>query len=93
MGILVNEGTLPSGLPVSNVYMSFGNDVIYVYPKSGNDMYTVRGEYKVYRDETKFPGTDIRIQTSTEVSDISTGVFQILYQKLKEEYPDSQDVM
>lgn len=90
MGILVSEGTLPSGLPVSNVYMSFGNDVIYVYPM-GNNMYSVRGEYKVYKDETKNPGTDIRIQFVVQAADITSGVFAILYEKLKETYPDSTD--
>jgi hypothetical protein len=91
MGILVYEGTLPSGIPVSNVYMSFGSEIVYISPKSPDDRYTVNTHYKVYKDDTKNPNSDIRIPFAIQVNDISVGIFQSLYENLKQIYPDSVD--
>ena len=91
MGILVNEGVLPSGIPVSNVYMSFGSEIVYVSPKSPDDLYTINTYYKVYKDDTKQPDTNIRIPFAIQVNDISVGVYTSLYENLKQIYPDSVD--
>jgi hypothetical protein len=93
MGILVSEGILPSGIPVSNVYMSFGSEIVYVSPKNPDDLYTINTYYKVYKDETKALNTDIRIPFSVEVNDMSVGIFHFLYEKLKGFYPNSTDVI
>jgi len=89
MGIFVPEANLPMGITVSNVYMSFSGEVIYTVPISGQ--YNVNTHYKVYKDETKQPDTNIRIPFPVQVSDISVGVYTLLYENLKQIYPDSVD--
>jgi hypothetical protein len=89
MGILVPEATLPMGITVSNVYMSFSGEVIYTIPTSGQ--YRVNTYYKVYKDELKQPDTNIRIPINVQVSDISVGVYTSLYENLKQIYPESVD--
>jgi hypothetical protein len=91
MGILVADGVLPSGIPVSNVYMSFDSEVIYVSPRGADGKYTIQTNYKVFKDDTKQPSSDIRVQLAIQVNDISVGVFQSLYENLKQIYPDSVD--
>jgi hypothetical protein len=92
MGILVPEAYLPMGVTVSNVYMSFSGEVIYTVPRSGQ--YNVNTYYKVYKDETKQPDTNIRIPISVLVSNIvGRDVYTILYDELKTLYPGSTDII
>ena len=91
MGILVPEAYLPMGITVSNVYMSFSGEVIYTVPANGQ--YRINTYYKVYKDESKKPDTNIRIPISTQVSNIiARDVYTILYDELKAVYPGSTDV-
>ena len=92
MGILVPEAYLPMGITVSNVYMSFSGEVIYTVPANGQ--YRINTYYKVYKDESKKPDTNIRIPISTQVSNIiARDVYTILYEELKSVYPGSTDVI
>lgn len=91
MGILVPEANLPMGLSLSNVYISFSDEVIYTVPCNGN--YRINTYYKVYKDETKQPDTNIRIPISTQVSNISIGVYTSLYEELKRMYTNSTDIL
>ena len=92
MGILVPEATLPSGIQLSNVYVSFGNNMIQVTPRdSVSNIHSVTGVYSVYTDLTKERGTNINIPFWAETSDISTGVYTILYEKLKTIYTEGTD--
>ena len=90
MGIIVTDSTLPSGLPVNNVYMSFGTECITIFPKNPEGLYTIQIHYKVYKDDTKQPNSDVRIPLTVQVSDISN-IFQTLYENLKQIYPNSTD--
>ena len=90
MGILVADGILPSEIPVSNVYMSFNSECITIFPRNTEGLYTIQIHYKVYKDYTKQPNSDIRIPFSIQVSDISN-IFQTLYENLKQIYPNSAD--
>lgn len=89
MGILVPEANLPMGITVSNVYVSFSGEVIHTIPANGQ--YTINTHYKVYKDDTKQPDTNIRIPLGIQVSDISVGVYTSLYENLKQIYPNSVD--
>jgi len=93
MGIFVSDGVLPSGIPISNVYMSFSGSLVYVEPKYQNYIYTVRAFCKVFKDQesksTSQP--DITFQVVNQVSDINVGVFACLYEKLKEMFPNNID--
>jgi hypothetical protein len=91
MGIIVSEGILPSGIPISNVYMSFSSETVYIFPKNIDDKYIIQTYYKVYKDDTKQPDTNIRIPLAIQVSDISVGIYTTLYENLKQIYPDSLD--
>ena len=92
MGIIVTNGTLPSGIPISNVYMSFSGEVIYTVPANGQ--YRINTYYKVYKDESKQPDTNIRIPIVTQTSNIvGRDVYTILYDELKDLYPGSTDVI
>jgi hypothetical protein len=92
MGILVPEANLPMGITISNVYMSFSGEVIYTVPANGQ--YRINTYYKVYKDESKQPDTNIRIPISAQVSNIvSRDVYTILYEELKTLYPGSTDVI
>ena len=91
MGILVADGILPSEIPVSNVYMSFGSECITIFPKNIDELYTIQSNYKVYKDDTKQPDTNIRIPFAIQVNDISVGVYTSLYENLKQIYPNSVD--
>jgi hypothetical protein len=101
MGIIVPEANLPMGVTVSNVYMSFAGEVIYTMAGSVSSIdggtakkYMVNTHYKVYKDATKNPGSNIKIQISAQVDDITNqDVYSILYAQLKSTYPDAQDVM
>jgi hypothetical protein len=92
MGILVTDGILPSGIPVSNVYMSFSGSLVYVEPKNSNDLYIVRAACKVFKDQkSKSLQPDITFQVVNQVSAISVGVYTLLYENLKQIYPLSVD--
>jgi len=91
MGIFVPEANLPMGITISNVYMRFSGEVIYTMPNQSSNIYTVNTHYKVYKDETKQPDTNIRIPLGIQVNDISVGVYTSLYENLKQIYPNSVD--
>ena len=92
MGILVPEAILPMGVSLSNVYMSFSGENIYV--SSGSGQYNIHANYKVFKDETKIPDTNIRIAISASLDDIKDkDVYSILYTELKTIYPGSQDII
>lgn len=94
MGILVPDATLPMGITLSNVYISFGGETVYINPKNQMDMYRVSTTYRVYKDQSKDGGTNITVPISVNVSDISRdSIFGILYEELKTIYPGSMDVI
>jgi hypothetical protein len=90
MGIFVPEANLPMGITVSNVYMSFSGEVIYTVPANGQ--YRINTYYKVYKDETKNPDTNIRVPIGVLIdSIIGRDVYTVLYDELKQIYPSSID--
>ena len=94
MGILVPEANLPMGVTLSNVYMSFSGETIYVSPR-GKEFgeYRIHTWYRVYKDVSKDPDTNIRIPIMVTVPDISRGVYTLLYEQLKMSYPGSEDIL
>jgi len=93
MGIIVPEATLPSGIRVSNVYMSFSGELVYVYPRNEDGRYTISAHYKVYVDSTKNLGSNIKIPISvTEDNITGRDVYSILYENLKKVYIGYLDI-
>lgn len=93
MGILVTEGTLPSGIQVSNVYMSFAEETVSVQSVPTANTFLVSVCYRVFADPSKSSGTNIRVPMSIVISeqDIDASVYEKLYDKLKTNYPNSSD--
>lgn len=92
MGLLVPEATLPMGITVSNVYISLSGEPINVQSIVRGNEYIVYSNYKIYKDVTKQPDTNIRLGISVETSNINSGIYTILYDKIKTLYPGSTDV-
>lgn len=92
MGILVPEASLPNGITVNNVYMSFASEVIYVHPRNTDGSRHVTSNYRVFKDCTKTPYSDIKFPISVIVtSDPYENVHDLLYSELKQAYPGSED--
>lgn len=97
MGILVSEGTLPSGVQVSNVYMSFRNEVVYISVGGGNKngettQWNINTHYRVFKDPAKTT-SDIRVPFCVFAKDITRPVYAILYEQLECIYPDSNIIV
>lgn len=93
MGLFVNNGTLPGGVTVNNVYMTFSDFPVYIMPK-GKGQYDIHGFYSVYPDETS-PRTvrDTSIEFVVPVTDVSASLHSMLYAQLKTLYPDSTNML
>ncbi len=103
MGIFVPSATLPSGITVSNVYMSFTNEVVHtgqisssINPLTGKpdpNKYFVSSWCNVYADrKTAKSGVQsaIRFNVNTKVPSL-TSSYEALYAYLKTMYSDSVD--
>lgn len=94
MGILVPEAILPMGITLSNVYMSFSGETVYVNPRLPGNVYRINTSYRIYLDPSKEKGTNISIPMTVTVNDIGRDtIFGILYTELKTIYPGSEDVL
>lgn len=91
MGILAYEANLPMDITLSNVYISFSKEVIYVVPSIDSNIYNINTHYKVYKNESKQPDTNIRVPIFIHVDDITKGIYTLLYDELKQIYPNSVD--
>jgi hypothetical protein len=105
MGIFVPEATLPSGIQLSNVYMSFSGEVIYVSqvgaivngpPTTIQDKYNknhwwqISSYYKVYPHKIqRGVESNIRVQFSNVIPLIEKSPYDYLYQALMDQYPNS----
>ena len=93
MGIFAT-GTLPSGVQVSNVYISFNDETIYVRPGiSGNIEYTTY--YKVFADSSKQGDFFIRVPLFLSIpkEQDTKRVFDLIYDHIKTLWPGSTDVI
>jgi hypothetical protein len=93
MGILVPQATLPSGIVLSNVYMTFTGEVLYVN-KLQSGLYMIRCFYRVYKDyASRTQQPNIRVEASVNVQDPNNNPFKMLYDALKAQYPGATDVL
>ncbi len=93
MGLFVNNGTLPGGVTVNNVYMTFSDFPVYIMPK-GKGQYDIRGFYSVYPNETtERTKRDTGIEIVAQVTDVSKSLHSMLYTQLKTLYPDSTNIL
>lgn len=92
MGLYVNNGVLPGGVQVNNVYMTFSDFPVYIMPK-GKGQYDIRGFYTVYPSETNRQIRDTNIEFTATVTDVSAPLHSMLYAQLKVLYPDSINML
>jgi hypothetical protein len=93
MGIFVPQATLPSGIKLSNVYMSFSGEVVYTAQFQGK--WRVQSNYKVFKDQVSAKNgySNIRIEFATVVDKFTSNPYICLYDALKQEYPGAVDVI
>jgi hypothetical protein len=96
MGIIVNEPlTTKYGLELESYYIGLGDAHITLHRMSGNDDYTIEGEYRVWvskeaRDAKKKHVSVLNIQVTNETPFVEN-VYDVLYTKLKEGLTDYED--
>ena len=129
MGIFAPSANLPSGVSLSNVYMSFTDEIIFVgqlppnyipppvlpppgptkapnTPPGGppavftppvyNYKWRLNSNYKIYTSKEaalQNRVSNIRVPINVDVNHIGDNPYGILYNKLKEQYPGSYDVI
>lgn len=92
MGIIVPEAILPtSNIAVSNVYMSFSGETLQIFKNPYTNEYILGSNYKVFSNSDKITDTNIKESIAAPYTDLEQGPFTVLYSKLKEMYPGSQD--
>jgi hypothetical protein len=99
MGIFVPEATLPSGVVVSNVYMSFTDEAVYIAQLAAgpgrpqNAKWNVASHYRVFKDKAAALSkkSNIRIPYQVPVEKLDKNSYTLLYEGLKKEYPGSYD--
>jgi hypothetical protein len=92
MGIFVRQGILPSGLSISNVYISFSGQPVHIFPIE-NSKYVIASTYLVFKDKSKSLASETRYILEFPVTDINQNVYNLLYCELKKIYPNSFDVI
>ena len=94
MGILAS-GTLPSGVQLSNVYISFNDESIYVRPNDMNQTIEYTVCYKVFADPSKQGGSLCRVpmQVGVPIDEDTKRSYDVIYDHLKTLWPGSTDVI
>jgi hypothetical protein len=93
MGLLVNSATLPCGVTVNNIYMTFSDFPVYIMPKE-KGQYEIRGFYTMYPSETSPRASrDTGVELAALVTDVSGSLHSMLYSQLKTLYPDSINML
>ena len=91
MGILVNSGVLPDGIPVNKVYLAFKKNTVHI-TTGGYQKWIIDTYYGVYKDQ-KSKESEVQIPIQIRTTDINTGVYVQLYDELKRQYPDSINML
>ena len=105
MGIFVPTATIPSGIQLSNVYISLTNEAVNITQMNKitgdillpNANYQVNSNYVIYPDrktaKTKIQGlSPIRIPIGVRTVEYPSNPHQVIYNTLKQMYSNVQDV-
>lgn len=107
MGIFVPEATLPTGIKLSNVYMSFSGEVLFVSQLGPNTaanpaqnrfnpaiVWQVSSHYKVYPSKPKRgQDSNIKVPFSTTVEVFDRSPYDLMYKALMDYYPSAQSII
>jgi len=90
MGIFVPEVITPSGFTLSNVYMSFYRQPMYIVPL-GSNLCRVNATYKIWVNESKIPESSMKFPLF--INEVAVdNLFTNLYSSLKALYPGAQNI-
>jgi hypothetical protein len=94
MGLIVYQGVLPDGVEIYNVYLSFNLETIFV-SKELTGEYVINTYYRVtpldMTYKNKYGWTpEIRVPFQVRAKNINQPIYDILYQQMKENFPNSQ---
>jgi hypothetical protein len=90
MGLLIRSATLPSGIPVSNIYACISNSGISVWKDSLSNTYNFNGMYKLYSgtDKLNQPLDNLNIHFKLDIIP-DENIYKTFYNQLKIIYPNS----
>jgi hypothetical protein len=99
MGIFANTITLSSGVTLSNVYLSFSGEVVFVrqsyQPSNGQQSYNIRSFCNIFPDREsakKGNPSEVRFEVSADVQGFSPGnPYEQLYNSMKAQYSNVAD--
>jgi hypothetical protein len=94
MGILAT-GALPSGVQLSNVYISFSDESIYVRPNDMNGTIEYTSCYRVFANPSREGGHICRVpfQVAIPVEQDTKRAYDVIYEHLKSLWPNSSDFL
>lgn len=94
MGLLVHSGVLPNGIPIQNVYISFGQDCVRMAPmQRKKGWFCINTTYSVYSSPSKAKGTNMRFEIFVETQDPTKPIYDIVYDYIKSLYPNSENML
>ena len=97
MGIILTDVySLPSGINLSNAYISFYQEQLFIQPTIGIDtstQYMVSSNYRIYRDQEARDLVLGVVEKSAimNTSDTIADAYSQLYVALKQKFPNSID--
>ena len=94
MGLIVERGVLPDGVEIFNVYLSFNLEHIFV-SKELTGEYVINTYYRVIPLDMTYKNKygwnpEIRVPFQARTTNINQPLYDILYQNLKQVFPNSQ---
>jgi hypothetical protein len=94
MGLIVERGVLPDGVDIFNVYLSFNLECIFV-TKDLTGEYVINTYYRVIPLDMTYKNKygwvpEIRVPFQVRTTNINQPLYDILYQNLKQVFPNSQ---
>jgi hypothetical protein len=92
MGIRVPVCTLPNGIDLNNVYLTFKDETLTITKDPSGNAYAIITNYRVYKDSSCTGPDVIKCRLLVEgVPKTMNNPFSYLYDSLKKTYPGSVD--
>jgi len=98
MGLINNDVYIaPNGVQITGAYISFATETLYLR-QAGAGSYNINANYRIYWNqecrETGLSFVDLKtVSASVPSSELSSNLYNILYEALKVIYPNTSDEM
>jgi hypothetical protein len=91
MGIkILSSITTPQGLSLTDLIATFKGSFTLI--KNSNNAFVLSGTARFYVDETKLPVDTTYVSITVTESQLSDNLLTLLYNNLKNTYPENEDV-